>query len=97
MAVTLDLLLLDSDDRGVAVIEVQRGSSCTEVEEAVGVLELAAGTTGFSQTEKGDDIALAPVVRYPIGEAPGAGAASSLSETCRADSRIVAALDGRSG
>jgi hypothetical protein len=95
MAVSLDLLLLDSDDRGVAVIEVKRGSSCTEVEEAVGVLELAAGTTGFSQTDKGDDIALAPVVPYPVGEAAGAGAASSSAGTCR---RIqnVAALGGRS-
>jgi hypothetical protein len=97
MAVSLDLLPLDSDDRGVAVIEVRRGGSCLEVEEAVGVFELAAGTIGLSQTEKSEHIAIAlePVVPYPVGEAAGARAARSSAGICR---RIqnVAALGGRS-
>lgn len=60
---SLDLLFLDSDHRVVAAVtDVRPGSACPEVEKAVGVLELAAGTIQLSQTEKGDHVVLEPIV-----------------------------------
>jgi uncharacterized protein len=60
---SLDLLFLDSDHRVVAAVtDVRPGSACPEVEKAVGVLELAAGTIRLSQTEKGDHVVLEPIV-----------------------------------
>lgn len=55
----LDLLFLDSKHRVVATVpNLGRGARCPEVEEAAGVLEVAAGTIRLSQTEKGDHIVL---------------------------------------
>jgi hypothetical protein len=63
MRASLDLLFLDSDHRVVAAVtDVRPGSACPEVEKAVGVLELAAGTIQLSQTEKGDHVVLEPIV-----------------------------------
>ena len=78
MRVSLDLLFLDSDHRVVAALtHVRPGSTCPEVEEAVGVLELAAGTIRLSQTEKGDHVALEPIVTRPAHEPAGARASRS--------------------
>jgi uncharacterized protein len=63
MRVSLDLLFLDSDYRVLAAVtDVRPGSACPEVEKAIGVLELAAGTIQLSQTEKGDHVVLEPIV-----------------------------------
>jgi hypothetical protein len=69
MRVSLDLLFLDSDYRVLAAVtDVRPGSACPQVEQAVGVLELAAGTIQLSQTEKGDRVALEPIVPPPSSE-----------------------------
>jgi uncharacterized protein len=71
MRVSLDLLFLDSDYRVLAAVtDVRPGSACPEVEEAVGVLELAAGTIQLSQTEKGDHVVLEPIVPPPPPDEP---------------------------
>lgn len=59
----LDLLFLGADHRVVAAVaDLGRGSRCPVVEEAVGVLELAAGTIRRTQTRRGDRVLLEPVV-----------------------------------
>ena len=74
--VPLDLLFLDSEHRVVATVtDLRPGVSSPEVQEATGVLELAAGTIRQSQTEKGDSVVLEPIV--PIDGRNVAGAARS--------------------
>jgi uncharacterized protein DUF192 probably involved in sugar metabolism len=78
MRVALDLLFLDSDSRVLAAVtDVRPGSACPEVEKAVGVLELAAGTIQLSQTEKGDRVVLEPIVPPPSNELGNARASRS--------------------
>jgi hypothetical protein len=78
MRVSLDLLFLDSDYRVLAAVtDVGPGSACPEVEKAVGVLELAAGTIQLSQTEKGDHVVLEPIVPPASSEPVNARASRS--------------------
>ena len=79
MRFSLDLLFLGSDNRVLAAVtDVAPGSACPEVEEAVGVLELAAGTIQLSQTEKGDHVVLEAIVPPPPSDEP-IGARASRS------------------
>jgi len=66
----LDLVFLDAAHRVVAVVSNLRpGIACPRVEDAVGVLQLAAGTIELSKTKKGDQVALEPIVPRPVQEA----------------------------
>jgi hypothetical protein len=75
---SLDLVFLDSDQQVVAALtDVRQGSACPEVEKAVGVLGLAAGTIRLSQTEMGDRVVLEPIMSPADGKPPGARARRS--------------------
>jgi hypothetical protein len=78
MRASLDLLFLDAGYRVVAVVtNLRPGSACPQVERAVGVLQLAAGTIQLSQTQKGDHVVLEPIVTQSVREAAGARAQRS--------------------
>ena len=75
MRASLDLLFLDAGHRVVAAVtNLRPGSACPQVDRAVGVLQLAAGTIQLSQTEKGDHVVLEPIVTESVREAAGAHA-----------------------
>lgn len=70
MQASVDVVFLDSAHRVVGVASnVRPGSQVPLVEAAVGVLELASGTIRLSHTQKGDQVALEPIVSDATGEA----------------------------
>lgn len=67
MAVSVDLLFLDAGSRVVESFpELRPGASTPDVPDAVGVLQLPAGTIRFSQTEKGDRVTVESVNAEPL-------------------------------
>ena len=63
----LDLLFLDSAHQVIAAVsDVRPGGQAPEVDGAVGVLKLPAGTIGLSQTKAGDKVVLDPI--RPFGD-----------------------------
>jgi hypothetical protein len=73
MRAPVDVVFLDSDRRVVGTVSnVRPGKELPVMEEAAGVLELAAGTIQLSQTRKGDQVVLEPIVSRTSAEPPPA-------------------------